>query len=109
MQIEDGLEAFTLRIFTKVLGWEASEVQVLLALVRKDLRNPSIHAQFDLYVRMLSFICSISYLLSSLLSPVFCRFDDCLLIVAFMIWLAMLCTVRSLKMKLSKIFHNSGF
>ncbi|KAI4227821.1 MAG: hypothetical protein L6R36_002115 [Xanthoria steineri] len=43
-----GLEAFTLRLFTQVLGWKSEEVHVLLANVRKDLRNPKIHAQFDL-------------------------------------------------------------
>jgi hypothetical protein len=48
MQIMEGLEAFSLRLFTKVLGWTMEEVQVLLALVRKDLKNPKIHAQFDL-------------------------------------------------------------
>ncbi|KAI4235988.1 MAG: hypothetical protein LQ349_002822 [Xanthoria aureola] len=48
VQIEDGLEAFTLRLFTQVLGWKSEEVHVLLANVRKDLRNPKIHAQFDL-------------------------------------------------------------
>lgn len=50
VQIEDGLEAFTLRLFTQTLGWKSEEVQVLLANVRKDLRNPKIHAQFDFYV-----------------------------------------------------------
>ncbi|CAL8574501.1 hypothetical protein XPA_000459 [Xanthoria parietina] len=50
VQIEDGLEAFTLRLFTQVLGWKSDEVQVLLANVRKDLRNPKIHAQFDFFV-----------------------------------------------------------
>lgn len=50
VQIEDGLEGFTLRLFTQTLGWKSEEVQVLLANVRKDLRNPKIHAQFDLYV-----------------------------------------------------------
>ncbi|KAL8805224.1 MAG: hypothetical protein Q9182_002099 [Xanthomendoza sp. 2 TL-2023] len=50
VQIEDGLEAFTLRLFTQVLGWKTEEVQVLLANVRKDLRNPKIHVQFDFYV-----------------------------------------------------------
>ncbi|KAL8999369.1 MAG: hypothetical protein Q9169_001795 [Polycauliona sp. 2 TL-2023] len=50
VQIEDGLEGFTLRLFTQMLGWKSEEVQVLLANVRKDLRNPKIHAQFDFYV-----------------------------------------------------------
>ena len=48
VQIEDGLEAFTLRLFTQFLGWKPEEVTVLLANVRKDLRDPRIHAQFDL-------------------------------------------------------------
>ena len=48
VQIEDGLEAFTLRLFTSVLGWRLEEVQVLLANVRKDLRDPKIRAQFEL-------------------------------------------------------------
>ncbi|KAL9101207.1 MAG: hypothetical protein Q9163_003509 [Psora crenata] len=48
VQIEDGLEGFTLRLFTQMLGWNVEEVQVLLANVRKDIRNPKIHAQFDL-------------------------------------------------------------
>lgn len=48
VQIEDGLEGFTLRLFTQFLGWKTEEVQVLLANVRKDLRDPKIHAQFDL-------------------------------------------------------------
>ncbi|KAI9879150.1 MAG: hypothetical protein M1830_009409 [Pleopsidium flavum] len=49
-QILEGLEAFSLALFTRVLGWSVDEVQVLLALVRKDLRDPSIHAQFDFHV-----------------------------------------------------------
>ena len=48
VQIEDGLEGFTLRLYTQFLGWTAEEVHVLLAEVRKDLRDPRIHAQFDL-------------------------------------------------------------
>ena len=48
VQIEDGIEGFTLRLFTALLGWQLEEVQVLLANVRKNLRDPRIHAQFDL-------------------------------------------------------------
>lgn len=48
VQIEDGLEGFTMRLFTQLLGWKAEEVQVLLAKVRKDLRDPKIHSQIDL-------------------------------------------------------------
>ena len=48
VQIEEGLEGFTLRLFTQFLGWTAEEVHVLLANVRKDLRDPRIHAQLDM-------------------------------------------------------------
>ena len=47
IQVEEGLEGFTLRLFTQVLKWDPKEVQVLLANVRKNLRDPKIHAQYD--------------------------------------------------------------
>jgi len=47
-QIQEGLEAFSLALFSRFLNWSVDEVQVLLALVRKDLRDPNIHAQLDL-------------------------------------------------------------
>jgi hypothetical protein len=48
MQINEGLEAFTLRLFTKVLGWSIEEVQVLLDFVRKEFQNP----RFHLYLKL---------------------------------------------------------
>ncbi|MCJ1276044.1 hypothetical protein MMC21_003849 [Puttea exsequens] len=48
VQVEDGLEGFTLRLYTQFLGWKTDEVHVHLAKVRQDLRNPKIHIQFDL-------------------------------------------------------------
>lgn len=48
IQIENGLEAFTLRLFTGVLGWEPDEVRVLLEKVRRDLRDKSIHSYVNL-------------------------------------------------------------
>lgn len=48
MTLEEGLEGFTIRLLTQVLKWKPEEVQVLLANVRKDFRDPKIHAQFDL-------------------------------------------------------------
>jgi hypothetical protein len=48
MQLLEGLEAFSLRLYTGVLGWKWEELQVLLAGVRQDMKNPAIHAQFDL-------------------------------------------------------------
>jgi hypothetical protein len=32
------------------LGWTAEEVQVLLAGVKRDIKNPKVHSIFDLYV-----------------------------------------------------------
>ena len=46
--VYEGLEAFTVKLFQVGLGWEIEQIQVLLALVRKDLKNPKIHALFDL-------------------------------------------------------------
>ena len=50
VQLEDGLEGFTLRLFTQFLGWKTEEVHVMLAKVRKDMRDPKIHAQYDFHV-----------------------------------------------------------
>lgn len=33
----DGLEGFTIRLWTGVLGWSMEEIEVFLAKVRKDL------------------------------------------------------------------------
>lgn len=48
IHINDGIEGFTLRLFTQFQGWKAEEVLALLAKVRKDLRDPGIHALFNL-------------------------------------------------------------
>lgn len=48
VQLREGLEGFSLALFTRVLGWSPDEVQVLLSKVRKDLDNRNIHAQNDL-------------------------------------------------------------
>ena len=50
VQLEDGLEGFVLRLFTQHLDWKREEVDVMLAKVRKDLRDPRIHAQYDFHV-----------------------------------------------------------
>ncbi|KAH0566179.1 hypothetical protein GP486_000432 [Trichoglossum hirsutum] len=50
MQIDEGLEAFSLRLFTRIFGWSISDIHVMLAHARNDLRDKSIHAQFDLLV-----------------------------------------------------------
>ncbi|RYO99593.1 hypothetical protein DL763_001412 [Monosporascus cannonballus] len=47
-QVLQGLEGFSLRLFCDVLGWQQEELLVLTSKVRKELKNRSIHAQFDL-------------------------------------------------------------
>ncbi|RYP50043.1 hypothetical protein DL768_004329 [Monosporascus sp. mg162] len=47
-QVLQGLEGFSLRLFCGVLGWQREELLVLTSMVRKELKNRSIHAQFDL-------------------------------------------------------------
>lgn len=39
-----GLEAWSLALFTRVLGWSVERLQVLLEGVRRDLHDTSIHA-----------------------------------------------------------------
>jgi hypothetical protein len=48
MQINSGLEGLTLRLYTNVLKWKVEEIMVLLAQVRRDLRNPRIHGYLNL-------------------------------------------------------------
>ena len=42
----EGLEAITMRPFTAMLKWHVEEVQVLLAQVRQELKNPKLHASY---------------------------------------------------------------
>lgn len=48
LNVTDGLEGFSLALFTRCLGWEKAEVDVFCAKVRADLRDRSIHAFFDM-------------------------------------------------------------
>ena len=43
-----GLQAFTIAMFTRVLGWRPEEVEVLLAGVRKEIQDPRIHAYWSM-------------------------------------------------------------
>ncbi|ETN40029.1 uncharacterized protein HMPREF1541_04304 [Cyphellophora europaea CBS 101466] len=43
VQFLDGLEGFTMAMFTKILGWSVEEIQVLLAGVRKDAMRKDVH------------------------------------------------------------------
>ena len=44
----EGVEGFTLGLFTRVLGWSKEEVEALLVDVRKDLHNKNIHAYWNM-------------------------------------------------------------
>ena len=48
VQLKEGLEGFSLALFTRVLGWSPQEVQVLLSKVRLDLENRNLHPQNDM-------------------------------------------------------------
>ena len=44
VNISEGLEGFSMRLFTSFLDWSPDEVRILLARVRKDVENRRIHA-----------------------------------------------------------------
>lgn len=43
-----GLEAISLGLFTRVLGWSREEVDVFLIDVRKDIKNTKIHCYYPM-------------------------------------------------------------
>lgn len=45
-----GIEAFTLRLWTGVLGMSYEQVQVDLAAIRKECKDPKIHAYWPMCV-----------------------------------------------------------
>ncbi|KAF6825454.1 hypothetical protein CPLU01_10248 [Colletotrichum plurivorum] len=45
----NGFEGFCMAPFTRAHGWTKEEVHVFLVDVRKDLRNPAIHAYWPIY------------------------------------------------------------
>ncbi|KAE8385368.1 S-adenosyl-L-methionine-dependent methyltransferase [Aspergillus alliaceus] len=49
-QFFEGVDGMSLRIFTDMKGWKPEELRVFLADVRKDLKNPRLHAQHNFYV-----------------------------------------------------------
>ncbi|KAF9873172.1 hypothetical protein CkaCkLH20_09335 [Colletotrichum karsti] len=48
--ITSGLEALSVAVYTRVLGWSKESVDVLLAHVRKDMKNEAIHSYWPIYV-----------------------------------------------------------
>jgi len=45
-----GLQGISLAVFTRFLGWEVQEMEVLLAQVRKEWRQRRIHSYWPIYV-----------------------------------------------------------
>ena len=45
-----GLQGFTIALFTRVLGWTPEKTELLLVDVRKNLRNQDIHAYWPMSV-----------------------------------------------------------
>lgn len=50
---QDAVEAYGLRLYTQVLGWDTEKAQVHHALVKRQLRDRSVHAYTKLYVSIL--------------------------------------------------------
>ena len=46
----EAMQAYSLALFTRVLGWEPAEVEVLLAGARKDLNNSKHHLYTRLHI-----------------------------------------------------------
>lgn len=46
----DGLNAMSMALFTRVLGWSMERIEVLLAGVRNDLKDRKIHAYAEVYI-----------------------------------------------------------
>ena len=45
-----GCESMSLALFTRVLGWTVDEVRVFMVMVRRDLRNTTMHAYWNFWV-----------------------------------------------------------
>lgn len=50
VQVLDGLEGFSLRLFTDFLKWKEEEVKVLVAKARENLKDKNIHMLYDCHV-----------------------------------------------------------
>ena len=48
LNILDGLEGWSLKLYSYGLGWSVDDIQALLMKVRRDIKDPKIHAQQDL-------------------------------------------------------------
>ena len=46
----DDLNAISMALFTRVLGWAPERIELLLAGVRNDLKDRRIHAYAEVYI-----------------------------------------------------------
>lgn len=44
------IDSYTPKLFEHALGWNEQEIQVLMAQVKKELRNPSVHLYLPVYI-----------------------------------------------------------
>ncbi len=51
----DGIEGFTMAMFTRVLGWQPEDVQAFLANVRKDCKDRHIHNYYKVLANLLQY------------------------------------------------------
>ncbi|KAL9601729.1 MAG: hypothetical protein Q9219_002340 [cf. Caloplaca sp. 3 TL-2023] len=50
LQIMEGLEGFTLALFTREAGYSVEEVKLICANIRKEIKDPKMHVMFNLHV-----------------------------------------------------------
>ncbi|USP82267.1 hypothetical protein yc1106_09541 [Curvularia clavata] len=50
MILEGGFEAYMLRGYTQVLGGKAEDLQIILALAKREVRDPSIHTYVQFHI-----------------------------------------------------------
>jgi SAM-dependent methyltransferase len=48
LQTTEGLESFFMAVFTRMLGWSKTEVDIICAQVRKELKDPKFHSYFTM-------------------------------------------------------------
>ncbi|KAH7362171.1 S-adenosyl-L-methionine-dependent methyltransferase [Plectosphaerella cucumerina] len=49
IQEQQVIDSYTPALFSRVLGWEETEIQILMAKVKNDLKNPAIHLYIPVY------------------------------------------------------------
>lgn len=47
-QVDGGMEGLSMRLYRNVLKWSEEDIHALLNKARQSMRNPNVHAMFDL-------------------------------------------------------------